>query len=254
MLREAQTDIEEGILRCVPCRRLYPITNGIPRILPNALLSAPEFCRAHATPLALLGFAPDRREIRRFEKLHKKTARAFGFEWNTYQVTTPEEDIVTLAALTGFDRDFYRKVFFADIFTYVPQEEDVRGIDVSALAGRTVIEMGCGMGKYVKTVARHASLAVGLDLSHSLERARENTRDLPNVLLVQGNILEPPFRPETFDYVYSVGVLHHTPDCRIAFKRSAALAKPGGRFSVWLYPTRGRRGSTPARCASCRTT
>ena len=79
-----------------------------------------------------MGFDPDYREIGHFEKLHKKTARAFGFEWNTYQVTTPEEDIVTLAALTGFDRDFYRKVFFADVFTYVPREEDVRGIDTLA--------------------------------------------------------------------------------------------------------------------------
>ena len=118
----------------------------------------------------------------------------------------------------------------------------MRGIDTSSIKGRTVIEMGCGMGKYVKTVARHAALAVGLDLSHSLERARENTRGLTNVLLVQGNILEPPFRPGTFDYVYSVGVLHHTPDCRLAFKRSAALVAPGGRFSVWLYPTERQSG------------
>src|SRR5258706_16367653 len=103
----------------------------------------------------------------------------------------------------------------------------------SFLKGETVIEMVCGMGKYVQTVARYSKLAVGLDLSHSLERARENTRHLSNVLLVQGNILQPPFRPQTFDYVYSVGVLHHTPDCRLAFKRSASLVKAGGRFSVW---------------------
>ena len=253
VLREAQGDIDEGILHCRSCLGVYPITGGIPRVLPNALSSAPEFCRAHAAILAPMGFDPDYGEIRRFEKLHEKTARAFGFEWNTYQVTTPEEDIVTLAALTGFDRDFYRRVFFSDIFTYAPKEEDVRGIDTSSLAGRTVIEMGCGMGKYVKTVASHAALAVGLDLSHSLERARENTRGMTNVLLVQGNILEPPFRPGTFDYVYSVGVLHHTPDCRLAFKRSAALVAPDGKLSVWLYPTERQSGLYPRACISCRT-
>src|SRR5207248_10189362 len=121
-------------------------------------------------------------------------------------------------------------------------EHDIRSVDTSFLKGRTVIEMGCGMGKYVHTVARYAKLAVGLDLSHSLERARENTRHLPNVLLVQGNILQPPFRPGAFDYVYSVGVLHHTPDCRLAFKRSASLVRPGGHFSVWLYPTERQSG------------
>jgi uncharacterized protein YbaR (Trm112 family) len=174
VLKEDQDDIVEGVLRCVPCSGIYPLTNGIPRILPNSLASDPRFCREHAPVLERMGFKPDRGEIARFEKLHRKTARAFGFEWNTYQVTTPEEDIVTLAALTGFDPAFYRKVFFADIFTYVPKSGDVHGIDTSALAGRTVIEMGCGMGKYVKTVAAHgAKLAVGLDLSHSLERACE---------------------------------------------------------------------------------
>jgi hypothetical protein len=87
VLQQAQGDIEEGILRCAPCHRIYPIAAGIPRILPNALPSAPDFCQAHAAVLASMGFDPDCREIRRFEKLHKKTARAFGFEWNTYQVT-----------------------------------------------------------------------------------------------------------------------------------------------------------------------
>ena len=160
------------------------------------------FCAAHAAELARMGSGPDESEIRRFEKLHKKTATAFGFEWNTYQVTTPEEDLVTLAApLTGFDPQFYRKIFFADIFTYMPSDEDVRTVNTSFLRGRTVIEMGCGMGKYVQTVARYCDLAIGLDLSHSLERARQNTRHLPNVLLVQGNILAPPFRPGSFDYV-----------------------------------------------------
>jgi GT2 family glycosyltransferase/uncharacterized protein YbaR (Trm112 family)/SAM-dependent methyltransferase len=242
ILKEEQGDILEGIFRCLPCQRIYPLINGIPRMLPNSLIGAVEFCATYESELAQMGFNPNQSEIRQFEKLHRKTARAFGFEWNTYQVTTPEEDMVTLAALTGFDLNFYRKVFFADIFTHVPTEQDVRNVDTSFLKGRTVIEMGCGMGKYVQTVARYSRLAVGLDLSNSLDRARENMRHMANVLLVQGNILQPPFRPESFDYVYSVGVLHHTPDCRLAFKRSASLVKPGGRLSVWLYPTERQTG------------
>ena len=110
-LKEEQGDILEGILRCVPCKRIYPLINGIPRILPNSLISATEFCITYQSELGEMGFSPNRREILHFEKLHKKTARAFGFEWNTYKVTSPEEDMVTLAALTGFDPNFYRKVF-----------------------------------------------------------------------------------------------------------------------------------------------
>ncbi len=52
----------------------------------------------------------------------------------------------------------------------------------------------------------------------------------------------PPFRPGAFDFVFSVGALHHTPDCRSAFRQCASLVRQGGRLSVWLYPTERRTG------------
>lgn len=237
ILRSEGDEILEGVLHCGSCHTLYPVVEGIPHMLPNSLLEAAGFCETHAAALARYDFKPDLREVRRFERLHKKTARAFGFEWNKYKVTSPEEDLLTLAVLTGFDPEIYKKIFFADIFTYIPTEHEVAQIDTSFLAGKTVIEMGCGMGKYVQTVSRYAALAIGLDLSHALLRARRNAAGRDNIFYVRGNILEPPFRPGTFDYGYSVGVLHHTPDCHEAFNRSVALIKDGGKFSVWLYPT-----------------
>ena len=49
--------------------------------------------------------------------------------------------------------------------------------------------------------------------------------------------LDPlPFPPGSFDHIYSIGVLDHTPDPRGAFLGLAALLKPGGRISVWVYP------------------
>ena len=44
-----------------------------------------------------------------------------------------------------------------------------------------------------------------------------------------------PFAPESFDYIYSLGVLHHTPNCEQAFKRLPRLLKPGGTISLWVY-------------------
>jgi SAM-dependent methyltransferase len=44
-----------------------------------------------------------------------------------------------------------------------------------------------------------------------------------------------PFAPESFDYIYSLGVLHHTPDCEAAFRVLPGLLKPGGRIAIWLY-------------------
>ena len=132
-----------------------------------------------------------------------------------------------------------------DVFSYYPTAAEVAAIDPSLLAGASVLEMGCGMGKYLKVVSEHARTVIGLDLSEAVLRARRETRDRANVHVVQGDILSPPFRPASLDFVYSVGVLHHTPDAHQAFLRSASLVKPGGRLAVWLYP----QDPTPGRYA-----
>src|SRR5437899_4748985 len=92
------------------------------------------------------------------------------------------------------------------------------------------------MGKYLKVVSDHARTVIGLDLSDAVLRARRETRDRPNVHLVQGDILSAPLQAGTMDFVFSVGVLHHTPDARAAFQASARLVKAGGFLAVWLYP------------------
>jgi len=45
---------------------------------------------------------------------------------------------------------------------------------------------------------------------------------------------------ETFDFIYSIGVLHHTPDTRAAFLRLVPLLKPGGTIAIWVYGKRLR--------------
>ena len=174
--------------------------------------------------------------MRTFDRLQRLTARTFGYEWNTYKTTSPEEDILTFFWLTGADPGLRQRLPLTDVFTYYPTAAEVADIDPRRLQGASVLEVGCGMGKYLKVVAEHARTVIGLDLSDALVRARRETAGRKNVHLVQGDILTPPLRPETIDFVYSVGVLHHTPDARQAFLRSAALVKPGGSLAVWLYP------------------
>lgn len=48
-------------------------------------------------------------------------------------------------------------------------------------------------------------------------------------------IFTTPFAPESFDFIYSIGVLHHTPNCEQAFKALPSLLKPGGTIAIWLY-------------------
>jgi len=206
-------------------------------MLPNALAESPGFANEHREAIARIATPPSRKETRHFEKLHRRTANAFGYEWNRYKVTTPEEDLLTLCFLTGIDPDLYDPLEFDDVFIETPSPAEVANIDTSFLLGKRVLEVGCGMGKYVRTVADHGGIAVGLDLSSSLDRAQREHGERENFHLVRGNILEHPFKEQVFDFVYSVGVLHHTPDCDQAFRNSAKLVRDGGHLAVWLYPT-----------------
>lgn len=164
------------------------------------------------------------------------TQAAFGFEWLRYPVTTPEEDLVTFLGLTGVEPMFLEAVGFTGFPVGPPSQAELAAASTSRLAGRKVLEAGCGMGKYVRVVSDlRAGLVVGLDASDAVERACAVTERRPNVLVVQGDIFHPPLRGG-FDFAYSVGVLHHTPDPRRAFSRVASLVRPGGELAVWLYP------------------
>jgi SAM-dependent methyltransferase len=92
------------------------------------------------------------------------------------------------------------------------------------------------MGRYLRVAAELGGRVVGLDLSQAVLAARDLTADLPGVALVRGDLLRPPFAEGTFDHIYSLGVLDHTPDPRAAFLALARRLKPGGRIAVWVYP------------------
>jgi uncharacterized protein YbaR (Trm112 family)/SAM-dependent methyltransferase len=232
-----EDEIEEGLLVCRKCSCGYPVSGGIPRMLPNAFRRLRAFRREFARELAEVEFRESPpEETAKFEALHRLTARAFGYEWNTYKVTTRAEDLITFFWLTGTDPNLYDKFSFDDVFSFYPDDSDIQKIDGSQLAGKIVVDVGCGMGKYLAVVSDYAETVVGLDLSDALVRARLTVRDRKNVHLVQGNILQPPLKSAFADFVYSVGVLHHTPDTHAAFLSAASLVAPGGRLSVWLYP------------------
>ena len=146
-----------------------------------------------------------------------RTKTAYALQWNRFRILRPDEDRATFRNRTG--------------------------LSAQDLAGKTVLDGGCGMGRYLRIAAEMGpALAAGIDLSLAVQAARELTEDLPGVAIVRGDLLRPPFPPESFDHVYSIGVLDHTPDPRRAFLRLAALLKPGGRIAIWVYRrTPGRR-------------
>lgn len=111
----------------------------------------------------------------------------------------------------------------------------VAPLDRADFAGKVVLEGGCGKGRHSAIVGGFGPRAlIALDLGESAFVAFENTRSLPNVHVVIGDLLRPPVR-KVFDLAFSVGVLHHLPDPALGFRSLAGRVRPGGRVAIWVY-------------------
>lgn len=105
------------------------------------------------------------------------------------------------------------------------------------IENKHILEIGCGAGPYLDISAKEykAKHIIGVDLSRAVDAAYENVGELENVTIIQANLFHLPFKEESFDLIYSLGVLHHTPDTKKAFKAITAYVKKQGLVSIWLY-------------------
>jgi SAM-dependent methyltransferase len=105
--------------------------------------------------------------------------------------------------------------------------------------GRTVLDVGCGTGRWTYAMAALGARVVAVDFSDAaVDVTRTVTRDLGGVEVVQASLFRLPFRPAQFDFVVSWGVLHHTRDTARAFETIAPLVRPGGHLHVMVYERR----------------
>jgi ubiquinone/menaquinone biosynthesis C-methylase UbiE len=101
-------------------------------------------------------------------------------------------------------------------------------------AGEQILEIGCGTGCDLLQFAKHGAHAIGIDITpEHLRLARKRVQGLAEVR--EGDATNLPFRDESFDYVYSHGVLHHIEAPRRVVEEIFRVLKPDGRFNVHVY-------------------
>jgi SAM-dependent methyltransferase/uncharacterized protein YbaR (Trm112 family) len=212
-------EVESGIIRCA-CGASFPLIAGVPRLLPPALQSMlwemhPDFFSSYREqlPQALLPDEEKRSEKSnedRATKAQRDTARSFGYEWQAFSEMLPDYE-------SNFRWYFER--FTPDSF-----------------AGKRVLDAGCGTGRHTFHMTRSgAGEVIAMDFSQAIEVAARNNRDNPNTHFVQADIYHPPFLPDTFDFVYSLGVLHHLPDPEKGFRALLPLLRPDNYINIYLY-------------------
>ena len=148
-------------------------------------------------------------------------AESFGFQWRARDSGVFETD-----TLYGLTKEQELSNFF-----------NAYGIRPVDLRGKTVLDAGCGDGGLLELISGYGAEIVGMDINTSVSVAYRRCERLPDVMVLQGDILQPCFQAEAFDFVWCEGVVVHTPDPEKAFRSVSRLVKPGGTLYLWVYPS-----------------
>lgn len=139
------------------------------------------------------------------------TVEGFGKEWSRF----------TQEPLTDRERaQVFAKYFSLIDWTKKPQR---------------VLDMGCGSGRWDVLVAPLVGELVAADASpEALSVAKRNLQAL-NISFVECTPETLPFPDGYFDFIFSLGVLHHVPDTQAAIQSLGSKLVPGGTLLVYLY-------------------
>jgi ubiquinone/menaquinone biosynthesis C-methylase UbiE/uncharacterized protein YbaR (Trm112 family) len=140
-------------------------------------------------------------------QLKARTAESFAYEWEAFGDTRPE----------------WSKNFLDHMQPHPPEFFD----------GISVLDVGTGSGRHAKIAASLGARVVAVDLGSSIDVARRNLP--PEVITVQADAEALPLAPASFDFVMSIGVLHHLPDTERALRGLVRYVRPGGRLHVYVY-------------------
>jgi SAM-dependent methyltransferase len=152
-----------------------------------------------------------------------QTARSFGYKWlrNPDWGLKPETQRVAQQVF----RDFYGWT----------DPDDLKRL----MEGRLVLNAGCGAGTEMQMFAGWPATLAAVDISTAIDHCRQQFGDRPNVEYFQADLNALPFPDESFDVVWSHGVLHHTPDTFTSARSLAKLVKRGGLFILYVYRKKG---------------
>ena len=147
-------------------------------------------------------------------------ANSFGFAWKGFW-----------RGLFGKDSVFGLKI--ADTTEYFLKS---LGIEAQDLKGATILDAGTGSGRVPMGLRAHDCLVYAVDIHNGLGLVNKAIAT-SSVRVYQADLMNLPFRDNFFDYVWSSGVIHITPDTEKAFNALTRKVKPGGRLFVSVYGT-----------------
>jgi ubiquinone/menaquinone biosynthesis C-methylase UbiE len=125
-----------------------------------------------------------------------------------------------------------------DKYRYAKESHILECLDNIDFQGKRTLEIGLGQGADSEQIIKRGADWFGLDLTHESTkrvRLRMNLRNLKYGGITNASAVEMPFADQSFEIVFSHGVLHHIPEIRTAQREIHRILKPGGELIVMLY-------------------
>ena len=143
----------------------------------------------------------------------KNTVDGFGDEWSRFdQADLPQAEQQLL-----FDEYF-------SVFPWKNISKESTGFD-----------LGCGTGRWAKSVAPKVKKLICIDPSSALDIAKKNLSNFDNCVFDSATVDEMPMQDNSMDFGYSLGVLHHVPDTALGIKQCVKKLKIGAPLLLYLY-------------------
>lgn len=158
--------------------------------------------------------------VPRFVGTRPNYAESFGFQWQRWGRVQYESQNLG-GPMAGHTRAMFERIVMQ------PPPQLSRGV---------FLEVGCGSGRFIEVIRQKgAAKVIGVDYSSAVDVAAASFTGDPDVLIVQADALRLPVRTGCVDGVYSIGVLHHTPDPRRGFREMVRAVRDDGWVALCVY-------------------
>lgn len=145
-------------------------------------------------------------------------SKNFGWQWSNWSKLQFEEENI------GKPMESHTKNMFLTITE----------LNKNKVKDKIILDIGVGSGRFSDVASKLGAKLVCIDYSKSIDIAKNNLNN-PEILYVQGDALNLPFKNEVFDFTFSIGVLHHTPNPELGVKEAYRVLKYGGEFALSVY-------------------